>query len=213
METPTGIRKFVINQNDKPFIGISKMTKDCEYKYDIDSLVLNDICIGDWYSFQLPNDTFVICNDQVYDCLEKVYQVHELEDKTHFVASSKDQALALEEKLNKTISDGEIANKILSSYDILDLHSKEKATNIVFSCSDIDKFFNTKNVSKINETIDLDELAPRISDISERSYLFDIEWDGDTQVNVMVGVSGNICGILISEANENNELERLKDEN
>ena len=130
METPTGIRKFKISNSDKPFISAFYGGEEVNV-VNVESTNIDELCIGDWYSFQLPNDVYVICNDQVYNCLEDIDRLDRVRD-TKLVVSSEEEAEHMQKSVEAIIYKGNISEKMLSSYKVVDIRC-DKLSNVLFS--------------------------------------------------------------------------------
>lgn len=201
METPTGIRKFKIDNNDKPFISVF-FENDNAIK--IESTNINELYIGDWYSFQLPNDVYFICNDQIYNCLEDIDKLDYVRN-TRLVATSEEEAERMQKSLNIIIDKGNMSEKMISSYDVVDIRC-DKLSNVVFSNNGRpESFYNKGNQEKIKNILEEGYFRQRISDVDDKSYIFDTGWSGNTTISTLIGASESVCGILIKEEDEEEE--------
>lgn len=201
METPTGIRKFKIDSNDKPFISVFS---ENENSIRVESTNIEELYVGDWYSFQLPNDVYVICNDQVYNCLEDIDKLDYVRN-TRLVATSEEEAECMQKSIRTIIDKGDISEKMLSSYGVVDIRC-ERLSNVVFSKNgEPETFYNKDNQGKIINILEEGYFRQRISDVDDKSYIFDTGWSGNTTISTLIGASESVCGILIKEEDEEEE--------
>lgn len=195
METPTGIRKFEISSSDKPFISAFFGEGNV---VNVESTNINELCTGDWYSFQLPNDVYVICNDQVYNCLEDIDKLDRVRD-TRISVSSEEEAERMQKYVETTIYKGNISEKMLSSYKVVDIRC-DKLSNVLFSKNgEPEDFYSENKQEKIVSILEEKYFRQRISDIDDNSYIFDTGWEGNTAISTIIGASESICGVLIKE--------------
>lgn len=200
METSTGIRKFKISSSDKPFISAFYGGKEVNV-VNVESTNIDELCTGDWYSFQLPNDVYVICNDQVYNCLEDIDRLDRVRD-TKLVVSSEEEAEHMQKSVEAIIYKGNISEKMLSSYKVVDIRC-DKLSNVLFSKDGKpEDFYNKNNQEKIVNILGEKYFRQRISDVDDNSYIFDTGWDGYTAISTIIGASESICGVLIKEEDE-----------
>ena len=184
METPTGIRKFKISSSDKPFISAFYGGEEVN--------VVN---------VESTNDVYVICNDQVYNCLEDIDRLDRVRD-TKLVVSSEEEAEHMQKSVEAIIYKGNISEKMLSSYKVVDIRC-DKLSNVLFSKDGKpEDFYNKNNQEKITNILGEKYFRQRISDVDDNSYIFDTGWDGYTAISTIIGASESICGVLIKEEDE-----------